>query len=344
MMMNNFFYVLRMCDKIQNYHFFQHETTMKKNMFRFGNCKRILRNFAFLEIFFCKKTKMGGIITLTTDWGYGDSYEAMFKAHVWRENPQAVFTAISHAVRGGSIRHAAFLLSSACWCFPESTVHVADVREFTLEQLARMGRRERPLPFLDFLAVRCRGQYFLMENNGLLSLLSPDFADVDAVVKIPLYEEYKQYDSFNALNYYAHAAALLSAGEGLEALGQPYPMEQLERLAPFKVRINGDSLEGSVQHVDAKGNLITDIRQSDVEAVAAGRKSLSVKVAGCLETLAPVTLCRRYLTVKDSCFFALFNTAGFLEIGQKNVSLAAFLYGDEGRSGIGDPVTLTFTA
>lgn len=97
-----------------------------------------------------------------------------------------------------------------------------------------------------------------------------------------------------------------------------------------------------MQHVDARGNLITDIRKTDIEAMGVEGKSLSVSVSGCLEPLNGVSLCHRYLTVEDGCFFAVFNTAGFLEIGQKNVSLATFLYGDDGSSGIGDPVVITF--
>ena len=286
---------------------------------------------------------MSGIITLTTDWGYGDPYAAIFRANVWRLRPDTVVTDISHQVCNSSRLHAGYLLSSACWFFPEGTVHVVDVREISTMQFARIANRERPLPFLDFLGVRCNGHFFLMENNGILSLVDPDFANVEEVVKLRRHPDFEQYYTFNALAYYAYASAMLASGSRLSELGEVYGEDELERLSLPGVIRTENRLEGRVQHIDARGNLITDIRREDWASVAAGRKKVSVQVEGSLECLEDVRLYNHYLQIGDGICFALFNTSGFLEIGQKNVSLAAMLYGIEDVvSGIGDVVTLRF--
>ena len=289
------------------------------------------------------KRFMSGIITFTTDWGIGDPYSALFKAHVWRVHPGAVFADISHDVHNGSRLHAAYLLSSACWAFPEETVHVVDVRELTSDQLRKVANRERPLPFLDFLAVRCREQFFLLENNGILSLIDPEFANLHEVVKLAAHADYNQYNTFNALNYYADAAARLSAGCRLSELGEPYPEQWLEKMVLPALTPTENSVGGRILHIDARGNLITDIREPLLLSVAQSRKKLTVQVGRMFERLKDFRLCKRYLSVAEGKGFAVVNASGYVELGQKNASLAATLYGsDDLRSGIGDSVTLMF--
>ena len=286
---------------------------------------------------------MNGIITLTTDWGTGDPYAALFKAHVWRVHPGAVFADISHEVHNGSRLHAAYLLASACWAFPEETVHVVDVRELSSDQLRKVANRERPLPFLDFLAVRCREQFFLLENNGILSLIDPDFANVHEVVKLAAHADYNHYNTFNALNYYADAAARLSAGCCLSELGEPYQEQWLERMVLPALTPSENSVGGSILHIDARGNLITDIREPLLLSVAQSRKKVTVHVGRMFERMKDFKLCKRYLNVAEGQGFAVVNASGYVELGQKNASLAAILYGpDDLRSGIGDSVTLLF--
>lgn len=282
---------------------------------------------------------MGGIITLTTDWGIGDPYVALFKALVWKQNPQAAFADVSHRVKRSSLYHAAYLLGMVCWNFPEGSVHVVDCRKFTVEQYARVHRRERPLLFTDFIGIRCRGQYFLMENNGILSLLCPDLEGVEAVVKLDACEDYAHFNTFNALNYYVDAAAKLSSGASLDEMGETYPFEHLQRIAPYKVRTSEGSVTGRICHIDAAGNLLTDIRAEDLEKAGLKEKKLKVQVLPCMEKLQNVFLVKRYIGVSDQDCYAVFNVNGYLEIGRKNESLADALFEDD--SGIGDEIALT---
>lgn len=282
---------------------------------------------------------MSGIITLTTDWGVGDPYAALFKALVWKQNPQAVFADVSHQVKDSSLYHAAYLLDMVCRNFPEGSVHVLDCRNLTSAQSARIWHKERPLLFTDFIGCRSCGQYFLLENNGILSLLCPDFEGIEEVVKLTECEDYAHYNTFNALNYYASAAARLASGASLGEVGEPYPMENLQRISPYRVRTSDGTVTGRICHIDAAGNLLTNIRVEDLEKAGLKEKKVKVRIAQCLEKLENVPLLKRYVSVPDFDCFAVFNVSGYLEIGQKNTSLADALFED--NSGIGDEITLT---
>lgn len=281
---------------------------------------------------------MSGIITLTTDWGVGDPYMALFKALVWKQNPQAAFADVSHQVKHSSLYHAAYLLEMVCWNFPKGSVHVADCRNFTSEQFARVRRKERPLLFTDFLGIRCRNQYFLMENNGIFSQLCPDFDEVEEVVKLKECDDYAHFNTFNALNYYAAAAARLSAGASLAEVGESYPLENLQRISPYRLKVEAGLVTGNICHIDAFGNLLTNIRAEDLEKAGIKEKKIHVQVARCMEKMENVSLLKRYLSVADFDYFAVCNSSGYLEIGQKNASLADALFED--NSGIGDEITL----
>lgn len=286
---------------------------------------------------------MSGIITLTTDWGIGDPYAALFKAHVWRLCPQAVFADISHNVHVADKLHAAYLLNSACWAFPSGTVHVADVRCMSDDQQQMFLNEKKRFPFMDYIGVRCADQYFLMENNGILSLLASESKAVVEVVHLTADPDFNSYNTFNALNHYVYAASRLAAGGSLSELGEPYPAEKLERVVLTENETTENSVKGHVQHIDARGNLITDIRGEVLKRVADGRLKMRVSVGGCFERLNNVLLKKRYLYVPSGRFFAVVNTGGFVELGQKDSSMAAVLYGpDDILSGIGDDVTLSF--
>ena len=102
-------------------------------------------------------------------------------------------------------------------------------------------------------------------------------------------------------------------------------------------------LVGSVLHIDAHGNLITDIREEELLEVCAEPKKMTVRVGECLESLPEINLRKNFLGVMPGTVFAVTNMAGYIELVQQNGSLAALLYGQEDMlSGIGDTVTLHF--
>jgi S-adenosylmethionine hydrolase len=67
------------------------------------------------------------IITLTTDFGYRDSFVGTMKGVVLGISPEVRIIDLTHGVSAGDIRGGAFTLMTAAPYFPEGTIHVAVV-------------------------------------------------------------------------------------------------------------------------------------------------------------------------------------------------------------------------
>ncbi|MBO7624496.1 MAG: SAM-dependent chlorinase/fluorinase, partial [Bacteroidales bacterium] len=179
--------------------------------------------------------------------------------------------------------------------------------------------------------------------NGILPMLATESRPVTEVVKLSRHADFEKYNTFNALNYYVDAAAKLAAGAELSDVGKPYPLDALERMLLPGRESTENMLVGSVLHIDAHGNLITDIREEELLEVCAEPKKMTVRVGECLESLPEINLRKNFLGVMPGTVFAVTNMAGYIELVQQNGSLAALLYGQEDMlSGIGDTVTLHF--
>ena len=75
-----------------------------------------------------------GIITLTTDLGYKDSYLASVKARILNELKEVNIIDISNDIEPFNIQQAAFVLKNCLADFPSDTVHIIGVDdELSLE-------------------------------------------------------------------------------------------------------------------------------------------------------------------------------------------------------------------
>ena len=211
------------------------------------------------------------IITLTTDFGLQDPYVAAMKGAILTINPTARLVDVSHAIRPQAIEQAAFVLAAAWPYFPTDAIHVAVV-----DPAVGSGRRA--------LALRAAGATFVGPDNGVLSAALPD--DVRAAAgdsphgRLPapvgLPPAYRAVSltnerffrtpvssTFHGRDIFGPVAAHLSLGVALEELGEP--VERIIALPPFRARRQPDgSLRGRVLHIDAFGNLITDVRLEDL--------------------------------------------------------------------------------
>ena len=70
---------------------------------------------------------MGGIITLTTDFGLTDAYVATMKGVILSINPKAKLADIYHNIKSQNIHQGAFVFSTAYPFFPKKTIHLVVV-------------------------------------------------------------------------------------------------------------------------------------------------------------------------------------------------------------------------
>lgn len=191
------------------------------------------------------------VITFTSDFGYTDHYVAAVKARILTHAPHATIVDISHGLEPFNMPQAEYVLGAVFQEFPQGTVHLISVDTHG----SRRGK---------FHAALYKGHYFLMADNGLLSLLTDGRPDL--LVELSTEGQLFPFPSKDLL---APAAAFLSKGGDIHVLGEQ--TDNFKQLMNRQLRLNDHSITGHVIYVDHFGNLITDITRESIETIAHGR-------------------------------------------------------------------------
>ncbi len=204
------------------------------------------------------------IITLTTDFGTAGPYVAAMKGVILGINPAVQLVDVSHEIAPQNIREAALCLAQVVPCFPPGTIHVVVVDP-------GVGSDRR------LLGAQARGQLFLAPDNGVLSWAvrgtlqgGPTAEDAEgrreenSVIELTEKRFWRESvaATFHGRDILAPVAAHLSLGVSPAQLGRPVS-EYVQLPWPAATR-NGIALVGEVLAVDRFGNLITNIRASDL--------------------------------------------------------------------------------
>ena len=99
-----------------------------------------------------------GIITLTTDLGYKDFYQAALKGSILKTLPKVTIIDISHEIEAFNISKAAFLLKNSFHYFPKGTVHLIGI-----DTVYSASNK--------YLALKYQDHYFVGADNGIFSLI-----------------------------------------------------------------------------------------------------------------------------------------------------------------------------
>jgi len=261
------------------------------------------------------------IITLATDFGLQDAYVAAMKGAILTVNPAARLVDVSHAIRPQAIEQGVFVLAGAWPYFPPGAIHVA-----VIDPAVGTARRA--------LALRTATATFVGPDNGVLSAALPDdvrsaAGDSPAPVRLPAgyravsltnerYFRSPVSSTFHGRDIFAPVAAHLSLGAALEDLGER--VERIIALPPFRARRLADgSLRGRVLHIDAFGNLITDVRVEDLPPGNAVIEVAGRTVEGVSATYEPAADLR-----------AVTGSSGYLEIAAPAGNAAATLKAELG--------------
>jgi S-adenosylmethionine hydrolase len=256
------------------------------------------------------------IITITTDFGLQDPYVAAMKGAILSINPATNLIDVSHAIRPQAIEQAVLVTAAAWPYFPQGAIHVVVVDP-------GVGSRRRAL------ALRTTTATFVGPDNGVLSAaLSDDVrtsaGDSATPVRLPAdcravsltnerYFRAPVSSTFHGRDIFGPVAAHLSLGVALEELGEP--LEHIVALPPFRARRQPDgSLRGHVLHIDAFGNLITDVRVEDLPSRSANIEVSGRTLTGVSATYEPGANLR-----------AITGSSGYLEIAVPGGSAAALL-------------------
>ena len=257
------------------------------------------------------------IVTLLTDFGTKDHYVASMKGVILRINPQCTLIDITHQVSPQDIREGAFLLGSACPYFPKGTIHVSVIDP-------GVGGPRKPI------LIMTKNYFFIGPDNGLLTLA----AQKDGIKQIVTLTHKKYFlpgvsHTFHGRDIFAPVAGYLSLGVNPKVFGEKtHDRVELDLGQPEFKR---DQLMGEIIHIDAFGNLVTNINRKELSRFIKKRSFLIKAGKRTIKGLK-----RGYWEGKKNEPIALFGSVGFLEISVREGSAQKVL-----KVKRGDPIMVS---
>lgn len=194
------------------------------------------------------------IITLTTDFGLKDGNVGVMKGVILGINPEVRLVDISHQVGPQDVREGAWILGRSAPFFPPETIHVAVVDP-------GVGTARRPL------AARLGEQLFVGPDNGLMTPILEQAEQAGETIEVVQLDQPRFWRAeishvFHGRDIFSPAAAHWAQGIPLRDLGTP--IADPVRLDLPKPQKAGDTMRGEVMHIDAFGNVASNIRRQDL--------------------------------------------------------------------------------
>ena len=196
------------------------------------------------------------VITLTTDFGTGDSLVGSMKGVILNINPDAAIVDITHKVFPYDLLDGALAIGQAYKFFPPRTVHVVVVDP-------GVGTERRPL------LVTAGQHYFIAPDNGVLSMIYQ--REESLTVRHITAEHYflqPVSNTFHGRDIFSPVAAWLSKNDQSNSFGEE--ITDFVRFAMPKPKQTGNSIKGVVLRADNFGNLLTNFTPEDAPQLLAG--------------------------------------------------------------------------
>jgi S-adenosyl-L-methionine hydrolase (adenosine-forming) len=194
------------------------------------------------------------IITLTTDLGDKDIYQAALKGSILKLMPTVNIIDITHSVAVFNVQQAAFILKNSFHYFPDDTVHLIGIDTVFSEHTR-------------YLAVRYKNQYFVGADNGIFSLMFNSPAQ--EMVEINIMQDLK-FLHFPLADIFVKAACHLAGGGALTEIG--IPVTEFEKKMNLQPVVEKNLIKGSVIYIDSFQNVITNVTKEFFSKVQNGRR------------------------------------------------------------------------
>jgi len=255
------------------------------------------------------------LITLTTDFGYQDSFVGIMKGVIYAINPDAHVIDLTHGVPPQNVMAGALILQHSIRYFPPGTIHVVVVDP-------GVGSSRRPI------LIEFDGSYYVGPDNGVLSVAFERKQPSSITLLSNLaFQLNPTSNTFHAREIFAPVAAHLSLGVPPSEFGEKLDTF-VELIIPKLIR-REQRIDGEIIYIDSFGNLFVNIRDRELAGLSKERLRVSlgpVEVGG---------LSANYSMVGIGEFACVFNSWGLLEIALNKGSARQ-------RTGakIGDKVTV----
>lgn len=251
-----------------------------------------------------------GIITLTTDLGHRDFYQAALKGSILTLLPEVRLIDISHEIPSFNIQHAAFIIQNAYPYFPKNTVHLIGI-----DTVFQEGCR--------YIAMQYNGHYFVGADNGIFSIILGENKP-DQLVEIEIMQDLR-FLHFPLADILVKAACHIASELPITDLGSciESPLQKVT-LSPI---VESNSIKGHVAYIDSFGNVISNISKDLFNKVQRGRNFVLQFKRN--ETIDKMSW--HYNEVAEGEKLCLFGISNYLEIAinKGNASQLLGLYQDE---------------
>jgi len=194
------------------------------------------------------------IITLTTDLGDKDIYQAALKGSILKLLPTVTIVDITHSVAAFNVQQAAFILKNSYYYFPEGTVHLIGIDTVFNEQTR-------------YLAVQYKNHFFIGADNGIFSLMFSDTPD--EMVELNIMQDLK-FLHFPLADIFVKAAVHMAKGGKLTEIG--LPVSSVENKMNLQPVIEKNLIKGVVIYIDSFQNVITNITKEFFNRIQQGRQ------------------------------------------------------------------------
>jgi len=248
---------------------------------------------------------MNTVITLTTAWT-DDFYVAALKGILLSAIPSVQLVDMSHQAPAfnSGISYASYLLKHGYAYFPKGAIHIISIASEYSDNAP-------------FLAAYHNGHYFIGTDNGIFGLLFD--SEPEAIVRIDKFTD-DTSPNYPAISVFAPAAVHLANGGNIVKLGSAYT--DYQRMGTILATMDESQITGTIIHLNAFGNAITNITRSDFERIGKGRP-FEILVQS---TRYRITRINRYFhETSRGELLAVFNISGHLEIAINKGKLANLL-------------------
>ena len=235
------------------------------------------------------------LITLTTDFGYRDSFAGILKGVIQQINPIASVVDLTHGIPPQDIVAAALTLRHSMRYFPDGTVHVVVVDP-------GVGGARRPL------LVQSGENFFIGPDNGVLSLAISGKNNQIIELTNSTYHLQGTGTTFHGRDLFAPVAAHLSLGVPIGAFGNR--SSSYVELSEPQVQRHQSSLEGEIIYIDGYGNMFTNIYESDLTGLPEAKVNIAVGAINIQNVVSS------YDSVQAHELAAVINSWGMLEIAE----------------------------
>jgi len=230
-------------------------------------------------------------IVFMTDFGVVDDSVAICRGVMYSIMPEVRIVDLTHQVTPFSILDGARFLYGATPYFPAGTVFVVVIDP-------TVGSTRKAI-----VAKSKRGQYFVLPDNGLLTLVEQrdGIESVHEITNTDWMIGTKLSSTFHGRDIFSPAGAHVARGDDWTKVGPEMPVAKLVRLELKAARLDEHGITAEVIATDGPfGNLVTNLDAEDF--LKLGEKELKIKF---VRTFSDVALGQPLLYIDSRGHFAM---------------------------------------